>query len=163
MMGGRTPAYVQALHDNYGDIVRIGPNELSIRDYSAIDKVLGYNGKMDKGMCLCPSLVPKFKPMRAFAAYKGPWYLGSFAKKAQSVHAIRDVHGHAQRRKYWDRGFSGKALAEYQAQIKERTEQFIQALRKASERGPVTISDWCTFVAFDISKAVVIAAEEQSC
>lgn len=30
-------------------------------------------------------------------------YLGSFAKKGQSVHAIRDIKSHAQRRRYWDR------------------------------------------------------------
>ncbi|KAJ2969440.1 hypothetical protein NUW54_g12963 [Trametes sanguinea] len=36
--------YVQRLHDRYGDVVRIGPNELSFRDASIINAVLGAGG-----------------------------------------------------------------------------------------------------------------------
>jgi hypothetical protein len=37
------------LHDRYGDIVRVGPNELSIRNVDAVPSILGSKGRLDKG------------------------------------------------------------------------------------------------------------------
>ncbi|KAJ8462070.1 hypothetical protein ONZ51_g11136 [Trametes cubensis] len=42
--GGRRYLYVQTLHERYGDIVRIGPNELSVRDPSFVEPIYGTNG-----------------------------------------------------------------------------------------------------------------------
>lgn len=67
------------------------------------------------------------------------------------MHALRGLQEHAHRRKYWDRAFSPKALSEYQVQVKECTDLFIQRLESASAKGPVQMDHWCTFVAFDIS------------
>lgn len=126
---GHTPRAIAALHAKHGDIVRIGPNELSIRDAAAIPQILGLAGKMEKG----------------------PWYLGSFAKKGQSVHAIRDIKSHAQRRRYWDRAFSGKALGEYAYFVKNCGDEWIAQLEKRADTGKaVNMADWCSFVAFDI-------------
>lgn len=43
------PNMVRELHDRYGDVVRIGPNELSIRSSEAVELILGSKGKMNKG------------------------------------------------------------------------------------------------------------------
>ncbi|KAI9445852.1 hypothetical protein BJY52DRAFT_395640 [Lactarius psammicola] len=36
--------YFKSLHERYGDVVRVGPNELSIRDSSLIHQILGQGG-----------------------------------------------------------------------------------------------------------------------
>ncbi|KAF7326534.1 hypothetical protein MVEN_02611600 [Mycena venus] len=46
--GGKLHVYVKGLHDRYGPIVRVGPNELSINDSSLVTAILGPNG-MPKG------------------------------------------------------------------------------------------------------------------
>lgn len=47
--GGGMPKVVSELHVRYGDIVRIGPNELSICLLDAVEVILGSKGKMSKG------------------------------------------------------------------------------------------------------------------
>lgn len=43
------PKVVSELHGKYGDVVRIGPNELSICSLDAVEVILGSKGKMSKG------------------------------------------------------------------------------------------------------------------
>lgn len=43
------PKVVSKLHDKYGDVVRIGPNELSICSLDAVEVILGSKGKLSKG------------------------------------------------------------------------------------------------------------------
>lgn len=78
------------LHRKYGDIVRIGPQELSILDATAIDAIYG----------------PSSRCTRA------PWY-GRFVRATQgaseklSVFSIRDPAAHSKRRRaVWDNAFS---------------------------------------------------------
>ncbi|PIL28305.1 cytochrome P450 [Ganoderma sinense ZZ0214-1] len=42
--GGKQMEYLRSLHDMYGDIVRIGPNHLSIREASLVGPILGVSG-----------------------------------------------------------------------------------------------------------------------
>jgi cytochrome P450 len=54
------------------------------------------------------------------------------------------------RRKYWDRAFSGKALADYAPFVLETGDAFVAQVRKASTEGPIDLSKWCSFVAFEV-------------
>ena len=45
---GKGHEIVEKLHDKYGDVVRTGPNEISIRDASMIQDIMGAKG-MPKG------------------------------------------------------------------------------------------------------------------
>jgi hypothetical protein len=47
---GKQHLYYKSLHDRYGDVVRIGPNELSVCDVAAIVPVMGAKG-LPKGPC----------------------------------------------------------------------------------------------------------------
>ncbi|KAJ7650732.1 cytochrome P450 [Roridomyces roridus] len=49
-MGGKQHLYYSELHRRFGDVVRIGPNELSFRDVNAIIPMMGSKG-MPKGPC----------------------------------------------------------------------------------------------------------------
>jgi hypothetical protein len=54
-LSGKQHTYYKALHEQYGDVVRVGPNELSIRDPAAIAPMMGTTG-LPKG----PSELPPF-------------------------------------------------------------------------------------------------------
>lgn len=85
-----------------------------------------------------------------------------------SVHALRGIHEHAQRRKvrtstrlrepksdiwsqFWDRGFSGKALLDYSVFVNQCGEEWIEKLKKITAKPgtSINISDWVSFVSFD--------------
>lgn len=64
------------LHEKYGDYVRTGPREISVRDPLAIPLILGFSSK----------------------TFKGPFY----DSMEDSVSTTRDKVFHKQRRKVWD-------------------------------------------------------------
>ena len=73
---------LKALHETYGDFVRIRPREISINHPDAVQDIHGL-----RTTCL-----------------KGPFYDLNYP--ARSLQMTRDKHFHAQRRRLWDRGFS---------------------------------------------------------
>ncbi|KAI0281341.1 high nitrogen upregulated cytochrome P450 monooxygenase 2 [Russula brevipes] len=105
-VGGRGDSrrYHKQLHDRYGDVVRIGPNELSIRDVSLIRPVLGQGG------------LPK-----------GPRY-ARLVHESPSLIAQRDPIEHLRQRKPWNRAFSSAALKDYEVIVAKRTRQLIGCL-----------------------------------
>ncbi|RYP03734.1 hypothetical protein DL765_010404 [Monosporascus sp. GIB2] len=80
----RLDAEVRGLHRVYGDILRIGPNELSINDPKALHAIHSASS----------------------ACTKGPWY--TLLHPRISLNTSRDPECHAQRRKAWDHAFSSK-------------------------------------------------------
>ncbi|KAF5234788.1 hypothetical protein FANTH_11977 [Fusarium anthophilum] len=75
---------VQQLHRKYGDLVRIGPSELSIIDPRALQAL-----HSNSSPCT-----------------KGPWY--SIEHPIKALQMTRDKEEHAYRRKAWDLAFSSK-------------------------------------------------------
>lgn len=103
LVRGKTRFDIQALHDRYGDIVRIGPDEVSIRNADATMQIVG--GK---------------------SWQKGPSYDNTAS--APGAHetaliALRDHKDHAVRRRVWDKAFSISSLKEYQGPIQTRLNQ----------------------------------------
>ncbi|KAI9447574.1 high nitrogen upregulated cytochrome P450 monooxygenase 2 [Lactarius indigo] len=90
--------YYKSLHDHYGDVVRVGPNELSVRDPSLIPAVLGQGG------------LPK-----------GPYW----DNRPGSVASQRDPLKHLHQRKPWNRAFSSTAVKEYEEMAAKRTRQLL--------------------------------------
>ena len=80
----RLDVEVQKLHRVYGDVVRVGPRELSINDPESLHAF-----HSSTSPCL-----------------KGPWY--SYMAPASSLQTARDPVDHTERRKAWDLGFSSK-------------------------------------------------------
>ncbi|KDQ55994.1 hypothetical protein JAAARDRAFT_36785 [Jaapia argillacea MUCL 33604] len=123
--GGRRHAYIKALHDTYGDVVRIGPNELSIRHPQAVLPVLGPYG------------LPK-----------GPFNDHREQGGVSPLVFIRDPTEHANRRKAWMHGFSTAALKDYEEVIIKNARDLVKALRKR-ESEVVDISQWMSYFAFN--------------
>ncbi|KAI0077212.1 cytochrome P450 [Panus rudis PR-1116 ss-1] len=108
---GKRHLWIQALHQRYGDAVRIGPNELSIQDASAIAPLMGTTG------------LPK-----------GPNLLGRMMSPSiPPLIALRDPAQHADRRKGWNRAFTPAAIREYEVPLIKRVKQLTDLL--LSHRG----------------------------
>jgi cytochrome P450 len=129
---GRT-GYKQAeLHKLYdADIVRIGPNWLSVRSTEAIPTIYG------------GSLVGSKQPW-----VKSDWYEGAIRGTERiNVHQEIDVQRHGRRRKIWDHGFSGKALADYKPEILEFCDKLV---RNVSNADVVDMNLQSSYFSFDV-------------
>ncbi|KAJ9640574.1 hypothetical protein H2204_003202 [Knufia peltigerae] len=113
-----------AWHQKYGDIVRIGPSELSIIKPKAVPLVLGPGSKCTKS----------------------DWY--DMSKPIDSMHTIRDKQIHDARRRIWDQGFNSKALRSYEARILKYSRQLVDALARESGKS-VDASKWFNYYSFD--------------
>ncbi|KAJ7097746.1 cytochrome P450 [Mycena belliarum] len=133
---GKMHLYVQRLHDAYGPVVRIGPNELSISDVSLLPNILGANG-MPKG--------PLWDGRR-ISGQKGP--AARAAARGNLINS-RDLTLHAAARKAWTRAFSPAAIRGYEPILIRRVAQLAEALAGKGEGGVVDLSRWLSFFAFD--------------
>ncbi|KAI0086977.1 cytochrome P450 [Irpex rosettiformis] len=122
---GRQHLYIEQLHLQYGDIVRIGPNELSIRDVSAIQALMGSTGWA-----------------------KGPLWNGrTFHNPKPGLIALRSNAAHAAQRKAWNRAFNTTALKTYEPVIGRRVVQFASAIE--AQNGTVDLAQWLSFFTHD--------------
>ncbi|KAI0265059.1 high nitrogen upregulated cytochrome P450 monooxygenase 2 [Gloeopeniophorella convolvens] len=128
---GNQHTYIQQLHVRYGDVVRVGPNELSFRDASAIPVVLGTGG-LPKG----PAWDNRSNPP-AVIHQRNP-----------AIHAIQ--------RKPWNRAFTGEALKEYETLIAKRARQLVERVEslvqtQAQEKEKTALVDmalWFSYFSF---------------
>ncbi|OJD30040.1 cytochrome p450 [Diplodia corticola] len=121
---------VEKLHKQYGDFVRIGPREISINRPAAIRLIYG-------------------PPSRC---KKSPWYSQVTEDVTKcSINSTRVLEVQRQRRRAWDRGFSIKALSNYEPRVKAKMDTLIQQLRRLSEaKAPVNGTAWSMFFSFDV-------------
>ncbi|KAG6007056.1 hypothetical protein E4U21_006416 [Claviceps maximensis] len=116
---------IDQLHAQYGDIVRVGPNELSIADPETQHLVFARESR-----CI-----------------KGPWY--DMNHPTSSVQITRNPNEHDFRRRGWDKALGTKALREYEPRIHTHTQQLLQEVE--SSRGkPFDMSKWLQFYTFDV-------------
>ncbi|KAF8258322.1 high nitrogen upregulated cytochrome P450 monooxygenase 2 [Lactarius quietus] len=119
----------RSLHDRYGDVVRIGPNELSIRDPSLIHPVLGQGG-LPKG----PRWESRGQPM---------------------LIAQRDPILHMEQRRSWNRAFSSAGMKEYELIMAKRVKQLVGCLEDIIERSDekatamVDMAQWLKYFSTD--------------
>ncbi|KAJ7227446.1 cytochrome P450 [Mycena pura] len=132
---GKLHRYVKELHDKYGPVVRIGPNELSIIEVSLVPSILGVNG-MPKG--------PLWDGRR-ISGNKG-----AAAKEASRGNLIgsRDPKLHADARKAWNKAFVPTAVKGYEPILIRRVAQLVELLRAQTERS-TDLSQWLSFFSFD--------------
>ncbi|KAI0695303.1 cytochrome P450 [Cytidiella melzeri] len=123
--GGVQHLWYQRLHQIYGDAVRVGPNELSLRDSSLLTAVMGTTG------------LPKGPSRQAQGMYP----------EVQSLIMYRDPAEHSRRRKPWNRAFNSTALKEYHPIISRRVSQLVE--RIASQDGAIDLSLWLSWFTYD--------------
>ncbi|TCD67925.1 hypothetical protein EIP91_011789 [Steccherinum ochraceum] len=122
---GQARDYFIQLHEKYGDVVRIGPNELSFKTADAV----------------APILTNKPLP-------KGPYYSPRIQNGVAQLDGMRDFAEHTQRRKLWNKSVTPAAIKEYSEMLKDVVRDFVTALEK--RQGEVLdLSAWLGYMAFE--------------
>jgi hypothetical protein len=114
---GRRAEIVQNMHARHGDVVRIGPRELSCVNPDAVMAIYGPTGAAAK-------------------ARRGPWY-GAQSMEPH-VHSLQNeptMPEHTRRRRDWDPAFSVKALGSYKSNIQRNAELLLEQLERLSAGG----------------------------
>jgi cytochrome P450 len=131
LVRGRPRIDQQHLHEVYGPVVRIGPNEVSIADTTALSPIFGAKS-WEKGKAY------------SFTAS------GGAATSETALSAIRDHKEHTKRRKIWDRAFAIVALKGYQPSIELRVQQLLDQLDKRCGKGTLDLQEWIGYLVFDV-------------
>ncbi|KAI1169144.1 putative cytochrome P450 [Nemania serpens] len=137
-LSGRQPFTILSLHEKYGPVVRVAPNELSFNSAQSWKDIYASR--------------PKHRPFIKSAFYDG----GSFAERG--VHSIvseRNVDKHAQMRYYLSYAFSDRSLAEQEDLINETINKFVSILGSRGSRSTgYDISKGYEMATFDIIGAL---------
>ncbi|KAH7140458.1 benzoate 4-monooxygenase cytochrome P450 [Dactylonectria estremocensis] len=113
---------IQDLHRTYGDVVRVGPSELSVVSARAFHAIHSNNSP-----CV-----------------KGPWY--NIEQPTISLHVTRDREDHSRRRRTWDKAFSTK---DYEPRVAKYTNQLLGRIEE-TQGMPFDASRWFNFYSFDV-------------
>jgi len=128
---GNLGMIISKLHEKYGPVVRIAPDELCYTSSTAWQNIYGFrqHGKPE---------MAKDTPF-----YKSPSVVGSI------ISASRDKHAHM--RKLMSRGFSDAALREQQPLVIDYVNLLMKRLHEETDKGnPVEMVSWFNFLTFDV-------------
>ena len=116
---------VHKIHQQYGDIARIGPRFVSINNVEALAPVYGVNSVCTKSV---------------------QYEMGQH----RSLQVIRDFDEHHARRTIWDKGLNARVCQDFVPRMSRLTDLFVDKV--ASYNGqPLVINDWCHYVTFDVT------------
>ena len=132
---GRRPDLTHLkLHRELGDVVRLGPNNLSFADPAAIKQIYGLNKGMTKS---------GFYPVQQ-AVSKG--------QRLPSLFSTTDEAYHANLRRSVNSAFSMSALVQYEPFVDEVMKVFLDQTNKlyASQGKTCNFAEWLQYYAFDV-------------
>lgn len=130
-----TTAYISRLHEEYGAVVRVGPDELSFLHPDAWRDIYGHGVKDAPGKV----------PPKDWTRY------GNTLNRATALVAIQDPGEHARSRKIFTPGFSARALAQQAPLFTKYADQLIEILRGSADSGAaVDLVRMYNFTTFDI-------------
>ncbi|CAK7207444.1 hypothetical protein SEUCBS139899_010254 [Sporothrix eucalyptigena] len=132
IVSGRSVWIIKALHEKYGDVVRLGPNELSFATADAWKDI--YDRRKD-GKILIKD--PKF-------------YRVDDTYRAKHIVTASDPEEHAQMRKMMSHAFSSKALLDQEDVIQHYANGLVDAIYERCTRGPMNLVDFFNWTTFDI-------------
>lgn len=133
LLRGRIAFDYKVLHDKYGPVVRVMPNELSFNTAKAWDDIYGHRvglQNMDKD------------PIHVGAVEAIPG--------ATNLTMAPDTH-HARQRRALAHAFSKQALLEQEPILRGYVDLFVRKLREMAHSGkPANMVSWFNFCTFDI-------------
>ncbi|EED22142.1 cytochrome P450 monooxygenase, putative [Talaromyces stipitatus ATCC 10500] len=120
------------LHQRYGDIVRIAPDELAFSHPDAWKDIMGHkNGEAEMS--------------------KASWYYRPIEEPPHIVNEEQERHRSLRRQ--MAHGFSEKSMRDQEPIIRKYVDLLVDKLRQQSnslEGSPIVLSDWYNFTTFDI-------------
>lgn len=133
MVRGTLPYDIFKLHEQYGDIVRIAPNELVFTTTSSFQDIQGHR---TKGL-------PEFS--------KSKWFYSPIPGRATEI-ISSDREEHSMLRRTLAHGFSDKGLREQQPLITQYIDLLVQRLREHCEdgRAELDMCAWYNYTTFDV-------------
>jgi cytochrome P450 len=133
-LGRKTEKTYVSLHEQYGDIVRLGPNALSFADPKALKTIYGLNKGFTKS---------EFYPVQQ-GLVKG--------KRLPSLFSTTDETYHARYRRCVNNAFAMSSLVSYEPLVDSTTALFLSQTEKlfSSSNAPCNFSRWLQFYAFDV-------------
>lgn len=121
---------IQAAHEKYGPVIRIGPNELSYANPTILKDIYGHG----------------------LGLPKANFYKGGKFTAADSVFSMRNRHQHSARRSLMAKSFSSANLVSYIPMVCEKVMQTMDQFCSQSRDGSATVNiyDWVHWYALDI-------------
>jgi cytochrome P450 len=130
-LSGRRIFYVDTLHEIYGDVVRIAPNEVAVADVTGVSQI----HKIGSGFL------------------KSDFYAKLTPSREPGIFAMQNPHDHAARRKLFARAFSNSSMKGiWEAEIRRKITLAVSQIKHAaSQPGEgVDILKWWTLMATDV-------------
>ncbi|KAL7952709.1 cytochrome P450 [Trichoderma compactum] len=133
LVKGDQHLYYMSLHEKYGLVVRVSPNELSFITTEAREEIYGFR----KGGLLME---------------KSPIFLGAVGNVSGETSVSLALNKtHTRQRTALGYLFTNSALAKLENILKTHVQKLVSVLEKeVSENEAVNVSDWYTYLAFDI-------------
>ncbi|KAK0366314.1 hypothetical protein LTR59_001306 [Friedmanniomyces endolithicus] len=141
LLAGTTVDNVSRLHDKYGDVVRVSPNEVSCISGDAWQDIYGFRTGKLKGH---------------LNMQKDPaWYVKP-SNGVPSILLANDAD-HTRGRRILAHAFSEKALAEQEPVVQDYVDQLVSRLKEVTSKSsePVDMVAWYNWTTFDIISALL--------
>ncbi|KAH6613096.1 cytochrome P450 3A17 [Boeremia exigua] len=130
-LSGRRIFYVDGLHQTYGDVIRITPDQVAVADIVGVSQI----HKIGSGFL------------------KSNFYMDLTPTREPGIFAMQNAHDHAARRKLFARAFSNSALkTNWEAEIRRKTTLAVSRIKDdATQRGKgADVLKWWTLMATDV-------------
>lgn len=134
---GQRSRTIHELHKKYGDVVRIGPRELSFSTRQAMRDIYGANNKFIKA-----------------PAYE------AFGR--QSSFTIRNKEAHRSRQKRIAHVFAPAAIAGVEPLVHEQVTKLLAVFSRRTEQ-PIDIMEWFRIFALDVVGTIMAFREHPPC
>lgn len=133
LINGSLVEWIQSLHEKYGEVVRIHPDELSFVDPSAWHDIYVTRPFLPRPKINMPDI----------------------GTNAPDMNTCVNIEDHQRMRRVFSGGFTERALKKQEPLIQKHTDLLIKRLQdlvKVAEKGSqeVDILEWYSFVSFDI-------------
>ncbi|KAF5006431.1 hypothetical protein FDECE_7191 [Fusarium decemcellulare] len=126
---GRRIHYVDSLHQKYGPVVRVSPDEVAISDLEAFSQI----HKIGSGFI------------------KSAWYDTLRFGREPGIFFMRNPHQHAARRRLFARAFSNNSLrTHWEPEIRQKAELAVVKIKEDAQAGGADILKWWTLMATDV-------------
>ena len=128
IVGGRRIFFIHDLHQKYGDVVRIAPDEVSVADVDGFKQIHAHTAKF----------------------VKNKWYEELTIFPRHSVFTMQTKETHAARRKLFAKGFSKSYLRDnYESIVADKAKLAVAGIKKRALAGNADLMQWWTFLATD--------------
>ncbi|GME27456.1 Glycoside hydrolase protein [Neofusicoccum parvum] len=121
---------LKRLHEEYGDVVRTGPRELTI---------------------FHPNAIPYIAACRKSSMYQ----LSDRRDERLGLIETRDIEDHRRRRRPWEMALNTKSITKYDPMMQSTITQLLNALSSPERAGkPINVTEWIAYLAYDLMGVV---------